>query len=65
MSDKIQESYRQTRNIYDDVLTRSKWWSRLYMDVFWGGIDDNEIAATVRIPRLEDAKTRRWLPLSS
>ena len=45
MSDKIKESYRQTRNIYDDVLTRSKWWSRLYMDVFWGGIDDNEIAA--------------------
>ena len=45
MSDKIQKSYRQTRNIYDDVLTRSKWWSRLYMDVFWGGIDDNKIAA--------------------
>ncbi len=45
MSDKIQKSYRQTRNIYDDVLTRSKWWSRLYMDIFWGGIDDNEIAA--------------------
>ncbi len=45
MSDKIKESYRQTRNIYDDVLTRSKWWSRLYMDVFWDGIDDNEIAA--------------------
>jgi ubiquinone/menaquinone biosynthesis C-methylase UbiE len=45
MSDKIKDSYRQTRNIYDDVLTRSKWWSRLYMDVFWGGIDDNEIAA--------------------
>ena len=45
MSDKIQKSYRQTRSIYDDVLTRSKWWSRLYMDVFWDGIDDNEIAA--------------------
>ena len=45
MSDKIQKSYRQTRNIYDDVLTRSKWWSRLYMDVFWDGINDNEIAA--------------------
>ncbi len=45
MSDKIQNSYRQTRNIYDDVLTRSKWWSRLYMDVFWGGIDDNDIAS--------------------
>ena len=33
MSDKIQKSYRQSRNIYDDVLTRSTWWSRLYMDI--------------------------------
>ena len=47
MSDKIQKSYRQSRNIYDDVLTRSTWWSRLYMDIFWGGVDDNEIARTV------------------
>lgn len=47
MSDKIQESYRQSRNIYDDVLTRSTWWSRLYMDFFWGGVDDNEIARKV------------------
>ncbi len=47
MSDKIQESYRQSRNIYDDVLTRSTWWSRLYMDIFWGGVDDNGIARKV------------------
>ncbi len=47
MSDKIQESYRQSRNIYDDVLTRSTWWSRLYMDIFWGGVDDNGIAREV------------------
>lgn len=47
MSDKIQESYRQSRNIYDDVLTRFTWWSRLYMDIFWGGVDDNEIARKV------------------
>ena len=47
MSDKIQESYRQSRDIYDDVLTRSTWWSRLYMDIFWGGVDDNEIARKV------------------
>lgn len=47
MSDKIQKSYRQSRNIYDDVLTRSTWWSRLYMDIFWGGVDDNKIARTV------------------
>ena len=47
MSDKIQDSYRQSRNIYDDVLTRSTWWSRVYMDLFWGGVDDNEIAHKV------------------
>ena len=47
MSDKIQDSYRQSRNIYDDVLTRSTWWSRVYMDLFWGGVDDNKIARKV------------------
>ena len=47
MSDKIQKSYQQSRNIYDDVLTRSTWWSRLYMNIFWGGVDDNEIARKV------------------
>lgn len=47
MSDKILKSYRQSRNIYDDVLTRSSWWSRLYMDIFWDGVDDNEIARKV------------------
>ena len=47
MADKIKKSYKQTRNIYDDVLTRSKWWSRLYMNIFWGGCDDNEIARKV------------------
>ena len=47
MSDKIQDSYRQSRNIYDDVLTRSTWWSRVYMDLFWNGVDDNEIARKV------------------
>ena len=47
MGDKIEDSYRSSRNIYDDVLTRSKWWSRLYMDFFWDGIDDNEIARKV------------------
>jgi len=46
-SDRIQESYKQSRNIYDDVLTRSTWWSRLYMDLFWDGVDDNEIARKV------------------
>lgn len=45
--DRIRDSYRQSRNIYDDVLTRSTWWGRLYMDIFWGGVDDNAIARKV------------------
>jgi len=47
MGDRIQKSYRQTSSIYDDVLTSAKWWSKLYMKVFWGGIDDKEIAKKV------------------
>lgn len=42
--DKIRTSYRQSRNIYDDVLTQKKWWSRLYIRIFWGGTDDSAIA---------------------
>lgn len=47
MSDKITESYKQSKNIYDDVLTQSKWWSRLYIKLLWGGVDDNDIAKEV------------------
>ena len=43
MKDKIKESYKQSKNIYDDVLTQSKWWSKLYIRLFWG-VDDIEIA---------------------
>lgn len=42
--DKVRASYRQSRNIYDDVLTQKRWWSRLYIRIFWGGTDDNAIA---------------------
>lgn len=47
MSDKIKESYKQSKNIYDDVLTQGKWWSRLYIKLFWSGVDDNDIAREV------------------
>lgn len=43
----ITRSYRQSKNIYDDVLTQDKLWSKLYIKLFWGGVDDNEIAAKV------------------
>ena len=47
MSDKIKDSYKRSQNIYDDVLTQDKWWSKLYTSLIWGGIDDNEIAANM------------------
>lgn len=43
MDDKIKSAYKQSKSIYDDVLTQSKWWSRLYIRFFWG-VDDVEIA---------------------
>ena len=43
MSDKVKSAYRQSKNIYDDVLTQRKWWSRLYIRLFWG-VDDRQIA---------------------
>ena len=44
MDDKITTAYRKSKGIYDDVLTQSKWWSRLYIRLFWGGVDDTDIA---------------------
>lgn len=47
MADKIQHAYHDSKNIYDDVLTQRSLWSRLYIQLFWGGTDDNEIAEKV------------------
>lgn len=47
MSDKIQHAYRTSKNIYDDVLTQRSFFSKLYIKLFWGGTDDNEIARKV------------------
>ncbi len=43
---KIKTAYRQSKNIYDDVLTQKSWFAKLYINLFWG-VDDNEIAARV------------------
>ena len=50
--DKIKKSYKNSKNIYDRVLTQGSFWSRLYIRLFWGGVDDNKIAGDVlsRIP---------------
>lgn len=47
MADKIQNAYKASKNIYDDVLTQSSFFSRLYIRLFWSGTDDNEIARKV------------------
>ncbi len=47
MADKIKKSYRFSKSFYDDALTQSKWWSRIYFKLVWGGVDDNEIARRV------------------
>jgi hypothetical protein len=45
--DKIKESYKSSKNIYDDVLTQDKWWSKLYIKLFWSGVDDKKIAKKI------------------
>ncbi len=47
MADRIQEAYRSSRTIYDDVLTQRSFLSKMYIKIFWGGTDDNEIARKV------------------
>ena len=45
--DKIKNSYKFSKSFYDDAITQSKWWSKLYFRLLWGGVDDNEIARRV------------------
>lgn len=40
----IKTAYRSSKSIYDDTLTQKKWWSKLYISMFGGGVDDTEIA---------------------
>ncbi len=44
MADKIQNSYRSTKNIYDVIITHKTWWSKLYRNIVWKGGDNNVIA---------------------
>lgn len=46
-SDKINDAYRASKNIYDDVLTQGSLLSKAYIRFFWSGTDDNEIARRV------------------
>ena len=47
MTDKIQNAYESSKNIYDDVLTQGNFFSRMYIKLFWSGTDDNDIARKV------------------
>lgn len=47
MTDRIQQAYHTSRNAYDDVLTQGNVFSRLYVNLFWQGVDDNAIARQV------------------
>lgn len=47
MADKIQKAYRESKDLYDDVLTQGDIFGKLYIKVFWSGTDDNEIARKV------------------
>lgn len=44
---RIQSAYHDSKDIYDTVLTRGNFLSRAYMDLFWSGTDDNEVARRV------------------
>lgn len=47
MADKIKKAYRASKGIYDDVLTQRSLFSKLYIKLFWGGVDDNKIARVI------------------
>lgn len=44
LSDRIQNAYRESVSIYDDILTHDSLFSRMYNHLFWSGTDDNVIA---------------------
>lgn len=50
--DKIKSAYRNSKNFYDDILTRKSFFAKLYNKIFWQGTDDNEIAEKIlaRVP---------------
>lgn len=44
---KIDKAYKSSKNIYDDVLTQNSLFGKVYIKLFWSGVDDNEIAKKV------------------
>jgi ubiquinone/menaquinone biosynthesis C-methylase UbiE len=58
MKDRIKDSYKASSNIYNDVMTQGSFWSKLYIKLFWQGVDDNKVAEKVLeyIPNIFDGK---------
>lgn len=44
MPDKIRAAYRQSKDVYDGVLTQGNFLARAYIRFFWDGTDDTRIA---------------------
>ncbi len=44
--DKIRKAYKESKNIYDNVLTQKGFLSKIYINVFWG-VDDTVIAEKI------------------
>lgn len=49
---KIRTAYKKSISIYDEILRGKTWWSKLYLNTFWGGYNDDDIAEELlsRIP---------------
>lgn len=49
----IKDAYKKSISIYDEILVGKKWWSKLYLSTFWGGVSDMDIAIELlnRIPK--------------
>lgn len=41
------KAYKQSIGIYDGILTQKSLLGKLYMNLLWSGVDDNEIANTM------------------
>ena len=57
MKDKIKSAYRGSKNIYGDMLTKNKLWSKIYISTLWN-IDFLEITQRIldMIPKDFDGK---------
>lgn len=53
INNKVKKAYKDSLSIYDEILRSRTWWSKLYLKIFWGGVNDEFIAheLLMRIPK--------------